>query len=196
MIRSVLISIVSCVCFSGQVWADSGFYLGAGLASDHVTACAKTSTSDCSSMYTAYSQEPANIRLLGGYAFGRHFAIEAGLSSFGTYDVQNSAGTAVGEAEASAISIAAKGTITFPKGWSIFGKAGLGSTRMRYSAKPGWALLIPAEQRSGGLLLGAGGQYDFSELMAVRLWTEAISFNDDAYSGVVGGTAIAAIFKF
>ena len=196
MNRSSSILALCFICFSALTWADSGFYLGAGIASGSMTACTKTSTSDCSNTYTAYSREAGNIRLLGGYAFGRHFAIEAGLSSLGTYNVRNSAGTVVGETKASAISIAAKGTITFPKGWSIFGKAGLGGTRMRYSAKPGWVLLMPAEQTSGGLLLGAGGQYDFSESMAVRLWTEAISFNDDAYSGAVGGTAIAAIFKF
>lgn len=196
MNRSSFVLALSFVCFSGLTWADSGFYLGAGIASGNMVTCTKTSTSNCSSTYSAYSREAGNIRLLGGYSFGRHFAIEAGLSSFGTYDVQNSAGTVVGEAKASAISIAAKGTITFPEGWSVFGKAGLGGTRMRYSSKPGWVLLMPAEQTSGGLLLGAGGQYDFSEFVAVRLWTEAISFHDDVNRGAVGGTAIAAIFKF
>lgn len=199
MNRSVLILIVFCVCFSGRAWADSGFYLGAGIASGHMTACIQSSSSNCSSnsTYTVYSHEAANIRLLGGYAFGRYFAIEAGQSSFGTYDVKNSAGTVGGEMEASAISIAAKGTITLPKGWSVFGKAGLGSTKMRYSAKnPSWLWLVPAEQTSRGLLLGAGGQYDFSEFMAVRLWTEEISFTYGRHSGTVGGTAIAAIFKF
>lgn len=127
MNRSNSILALSFICFSGLAWADSGFYLGAGIASGSMTACTKTSTSDCSSTYTAYSREAGNIRLLGGYAFGRHFAIEAGLSSLGTYNVRNSAGTVVGETKASAISIAAKGTITFPKGWSIFGQARLGT---------------------------------------------------------------------
>ena len=175
---------------------NSGFYLGAGLAYNQLTACVKTATSSCTNTFTSYSQEAANLRLLGGYAFGKHFAIETELSGLGTFDVQDSSGNIAGEAKATTISVAAKGTITFPRGWSIFGKVGLASTRMQYSAKPGWILLMSSDQTSGGLLLGAGGQYDFNDLIGIRLWTDGATYDDDGYTGAIGGTSVEAIFKF
>ena len=197
MNRLALILTVSVACFSGSVLADdSGFYLGAGLARDHLTACVKTTTSNCKDTFTSYSQQAANLRLLGGYAFGKHFAIEGELADLGTYEVQDGFGSIVGKAKVSSITIAAKGTITFPHGWSIFGKAGIASTRMQYSANPGWVLLMSADQSSGGLIIGAGGQYDFNESMAVRLWSDGATYDDSGYTGVVGGTTVAAIFKF
>jgi opacity protein-like surface antigen len=207
MNRLVLILAIFVTCFSESALADdvesaiaggSGFYLGAGLARDYLVACAKTTTSsNCNNnTFSSNSQQTANLRLLGGYALSKHFAIEGGLSSLGTFEVQDNFGAVVGDAKASSITLAAKGTITFPQGWSIFGELGLARTRMQYSAKACCVLLMPADQSSGGLFLGAGGQYDFSKAMAVRLWTDGQSYDDDGYSGVVGGTRLEAIFKF
>lgn len=188
--KKLVIAALFCFC-NAAVAAESGAYIGGGLSDDHMTACDKTAAT-CNT-FTYYSGP--NLRLLGGYAFGRHFAIEAGYSDFGSYSVQTSTGSVPGKVKISAVHVAAKGAITFGQGWSIFGIAGLSSAQMKYSANPGWVLVGSANQSSGGVILGLGGQYDFDNV-AIRLWTTGTTYSDSAYTGIVGGTTLAAIYKF
>lgn len=196
MKRSVSIAAVSLVCLSQSALADNaGVYFGAGLANGTLSACVKTSGS-CGNDFSETSQDGAHLRLIGGYDFNKYIGIEAGLSQLGSYKVKNSLGQTTGTVKASAVTLAAKGGYTFPHGWSVFGKLGLASVNTKYTADPGWLLIGNADQSSGGVVVGAGGQYNFNETAGLRLFTEIVTFSDDGYTGAIGGTTLMAVFKF
>jgi OmpA-OmpF porin, OOP family len=195
MKRSALIAVTALICISQSALAeDSGFYLGAGVASGKLSAC--DNTTDTCNNFTASSQDHTHLRLIGGYDFNKYIGIEAGVSGLGTYKVQNTTGTVVASVKSSAVTLAAKGGYVFPHGFSIFGKLGLASVKNQYTAEPGWTITGNADQRSTGLLMGLGGQYNFNNTVGLRLFTELIAYKDDGYTGAVGGTTLMAVVKF
>lgn len=184
---------MSLICLSQSALADgSGVYLGAGVANGRLTACNNTSCNH----FSANSQDSGHLRLVGGYDFNKYIGIEAGLSGLGTYKVQNTAGSTVGTVKASAATLAAKGSYPFPHGFSIFGKLGLASVRTEYTADPGLTFPMGTDQKSTGLVIAAGGQYNLNDAIGFRLFTEIVSYKDDGYTGAVGGTTLMAVFKF
>jgi hypothetical protein len=193
MIRPSLIAAISLICLSQSALADdAGIYLGAGFANGRLTACNNASCN----YYSANSRDNAHLRLVGGYDFNKYIGIEAGLSGLGTYRVQDTAGSTVGTVKASAVTLAAKGGYAFPHGFSIFGKLGLASVRTQYTADPGWILTMGADQKSTGVVVAAGGQYNLNDSVGFRLYTEIVTYKDDGYTGAVGGTTLMAVFKF
>jgi hypothetical protein len=194
MKRSVLIAVSLCLAQPAFAANDTGFYLGAGLASGTLSACTNT-TGSCNT-FTNHAEESGHLWLVGGYDFNRYVGIEAGLSGLGSYKVQDIAGATAGTVKASAITVAARGGYTFPHGFSIFGKLGLARVRTQYTADPGYTLNGDADQRSTGVVLGAGGQYNFNRAFGIRLYSEIVTFKDSGYTGAVGGTSLMAVFKF
>lgn len=193
MKRSVFIA-ACLICISQAAIADdSGFYVGGGFANGRLSACTNT-TSSCDT-FSRNSEDSGHLRLIGGYDFNKYVGIEAGLSGLGTYEVQNTSGFNVGKVKASAATLAAKGSYAFPHGFSIFGKLGLASVNTKYTADPG-PLTINKDQNSTGLVVGLGGQYNINEMVGFRLFTEIVTYKDDAYTGAVGGTTLMAVFKF
>ena len=194
MKRSVFIT-TCLICISQTAVADdSGFYVGGGFANGRLSACTNT-TSSCDT-FSRNSEDSGHLRLIGGYDFNKYFGIEAGLSGLGTYEVQNTSGFNVGKVKASAVTLAAKGGYVFPKGFSVFGKLGLASVNTKYTADPGWTLVGNGDQNSTGLVIALGGQYNINEMVGFRLFTEIVTYKDDAYTGAVGGTTLMAVFKF
>lgn len=180
--------------FAALATEGSGIYLGVGVANGSLSACAD-STGSCNT-FSVKSQDSSHPRLIGGYDFNKYIGIEAGLSGLGSYKVQNTTGSTVGTVKVSAVTLAAKGGYTFPHGFSVFGKLGLASVSTQYSADPGWVLNMSADQSSTGLVLGLGGQYNINEMIGFRLFTEIVSYSDEAYTGAIGGTTLMAVFKF
>lgn len=172
---------------------ESGAYFGAGFANGTLSACTN-STSSCDT-FSRNAEESGHLRLVGGYDFNKYFGIEAGISGLGSYKVQDTAGVNVGTVKASAVTLAAKGGYVFPKGFSIFGKLGLASVNTKYTADPG-PLAFNLDQKSAGLVMALGGQYNINETVGFRLFTEIVTFDDDGYTGAVGGTTLMAVFKF
>ena len=193
MKRSILIA-ACLICLSlPALAADSGFYLGAGFANGKLSACTN-STSSCDT-FSRNAEENGHLRLIGGYDFNKYFGVEAGLSGLGSYKVQDTAGINVGTVKASAVTLAAKGSYAFPKGFSVFGKLGLASVNTKYTVDPG-PLTINTNQNSTGLVLGLGGQYNIDETVGFRLFTEIVTYKDNGYTGAVAGTTLMAVFKF
>ncbi|MBI4809541.1 MAG: porin family protein [Nitrosomonadales bacterium] len=193
MKRSVLIATVSLLCIAQPALAgDTGIYLGIGGANGKMSSCVNTSCN----YYDTKSEDSGHLRLVGGYDFNKYIGVEAGLSGLGSYKTQNAAGTVVGTVKVSAFTLAAKGGYVFPHGFSVFAKLGLASVNSKYTADPGWTLVGSADQNSTGLVLGAGGQYNLNETVGFRLFTEIVSYKDDAYTSAVGGTTLMAVFKF
>lgn len=191
--KLTLAAILVCLSQAAQA-ADSGIYLGAGFASGRLSGCANV-TSTCNN-FAANSQDSGHLRLIGGYDFNKYIGIEAGLSQLGTYKVKNTALATVGTAKVSSFSLAAKGGYTFPHGFSIFGKLGVGSVTSKYTADAGMTIPGGSEQTSTGLLFGMGGQYNFTEMVGIRLLTEVIGYKDGAYTAAAGGTNLLLVVKF
>lgn len=194
MNRSKLFAVALLTCLSQTALAEgSGFYVGAGIADGSLTACSTTGT--CTN-FTASSQDKANLRVIGGYDFNKFIGIEAGISQLGTFKVKNNALTTVGSSKISAVTLAAKGGYKFQSGFSIFGKLGLANVSSQYSADPGWTFTGNSNQSATGLLMGLGGQYNFTDMIGLRLNIEFIGYSDSTYTGGVGGTNLLAVFKF
>jgi opacity protein-like surface antigen len=172
---------------------DSGFYLGLGVADGSLTACQVGGT--CNN-FTVSAKESVLGHVIAGYDFNRFIGVEGEYSDFGSYKVQNSVAQTVGTMKASSISLAARGGYKFSFGLSIFGKLGLASLDTQYSPDPGWTFVGDRKRKSTGLLMGVGVQYDFNDLLGIRLSTEFTGFDDGVYSGGVGGSSLMGILRF
>lgn len=193
MKRSVSIATVSLLCLALPAQAeDSGGYMGIGVANGKMSSCVNTACT----YYSDNSENGGHARLIGGYDFKKYIGVEAGLSGLGTYKIRDNTGVPAGTVKVSAVTLAAKGTYVFPHGFSVFGKLGLARVYSEYSADPGWTITGNANQKSTGVVIGAGGQYNINENVGFRLFTEIVSYKDDAYTSAVGGTTLMAVFKF
>jgi hypothetical protein len=183
------------VAFSSQAAhaEDSGGYLGVGLADGFLSACSNA-TGTCNH-FSGGSLEGLHARLIGGYDFNKFVGVEAGYADLGSYKVQTSALVTAGTVKASAFTLAAKGGYKFQSGFSVFGKLGLASVHTRYTADPGWILAMSPSQKSTGVIVGAAGQYDFTQTVGIRAGIDVITFNDVGYQGAFVATSVLAVFK-
>lgn len=187
-----------CLSLSSAALAaeNSGFYLGAGFASNDLTSsCPDGYFSSCPSPSSG-PKDDGHYRLVGGYDFDKHFGIEAGLSNLGTYRVRNSGGSAsIGEFKASAVTLALKGGNTFSNGFAIFGKLGLAQVRTQYSPLASWTLVGSTDQKSSGFVGGVYGQYNINEHVGFRLSMEVIKYTDEEFGNFIHGIGLMAVFK-
>jgi hypothetical protein len=192
-----LIAATFLLCLSQSAQAEnSGIYVGAGAASASISSgCANNTFSRCMNSSSDSKNKSAQLRLIGGYDFDKHFGIEAGWSELGTHRVQNFSGLNVGEFKASAVTLALKGGNTFSNGFSIFGKLGLASVQTKYTNVPSWKLVGSANQQSTGLVSGLIGQYNINDTVGFRVSMEMIEYTDAEFSGIATGVAMMAVFK-
>ncbi len=188
------------LCFSQIARAsDSRAYIGAGLATNSLTACTSTTptgnTSTCTD-HTSGSWNPVSPRFIAGYDLGKYVSLELGVSAFGNYRVRDAFGVDVGSVQSSSATLSVKGGYQFHTGWFAFGKLGIAYVVNRYTPGPGWAFKMNNTQETGGIVMGAGGGYQFSETVGLRVWKESVIFADATYVGTFDGLAVAAIFRF
>lgn len=177
---------------SAALAVDSGMYMGVGVASGSMTACV---VSNCNN-FDEKAQESGHGRVIVGYDFNRFIGAEFGFADYGSYKVKNSTMTTVGTVKINGVSLAARGGYKFGFGLSVFAKLGLASMNTKYTADPGWTMTGQTDRNSTGALFGVGVQYDFNDDFAVRMISEAASFDDGAYQGAVGGLNLIGILRF
>lgn len=97
--------------------ADRGFYLGAGFGKAELTL-------EDSNSFADFEGDDLGVRVLGGYRFFRHFAVEASYADYG--DAQDSIAGVDLTGSFSAFALSAVGLIPL-NSFDLFGKLGFGA---------------------------------------------------------------------
>lgn len=113
------------------------------------------------------------LKGFGGYAFGRHFAIEGTLIQTGSFTGRFAIGGSTVDASVSATSLggAAVGILPLGDAVALFGKAGIARTEAR-AAVAGSTTYIGAG--ATGAHIGAGATFAFTRRWALRVEWERL----------------------
>lgn len=166
--------------------SDIEGYLGVGGGTSMATFSSSTSSSGNSKAALAF-------RAIGGVAFNKHLAIEAEYVDLGAF---HDVSYALTDMKNTATSIALKGAITFPKGFSFYGKIGSASVSTNYTVRPGWTVSIPVTQTKKGTSFGWGGEWEYSTHGTLRVSFDNYEVGTQGITGRVGVFGVAAIGRF
>jgi OOP family OmpA-OmpF porin len=128
-------------------------------------------------------QNPAFIRIAGGYNFTPWLGVEAGYSVFGDSTAEYSNATT--KLQPSVIQIAAIGTYSFDR-FAVFGKLGMASISIKESGT-GAAAVLSGSSTTTNLMLGVGGQFNFNQHWGIRAQYE--DFGKAKYTPSISGVA-------
>ncbi len=173
---------------------EPGLYIAGGpSAVTETSSCAFASTS-CNMPATGPTRS-ATYRAIVGYNAERTFGIEAGVTSFGTFNVKNPSGAPVGSFRATATTLGFRAGRLRSQGFSGFGEFGLASVRTDYTPLPAWVLNGDRHQRSTGYYLGGGVQFDLNKTVAFRASANYVIFSDAEFQMVMPNISIMAVVK-
>ncbi len=158
---------------------DTNLYIGGHVGgATYRNACDGVST--CDDTDTAW-------KLVVGYQFHRHFAIEAGYGDFGKITGSDTIGAVAvsGDIKATAFEIVAVGLLPVTQELSLYGKIGAARTRLRGNVSasvPGFTFSQSATDHSTDLTFGLGAQYLFTRNIAARAeWQRYDSVGGDNF---------------
>lgn len=159
----VILGVASAAAFAGPALAqaqDTGFYAGVTIgqseAGDTCTGISGTGVS-CDDKDTAW-------RILGGYQFNRHFALEFGYTDLGEVSASGPGGSV--KIETTAFELVGVGSMPLMDKFSIYGKIGLYRAEAEASVNlPGFA---SEKEDNTDLTFGIGVRYDFTRNLGVR----------------------------
>lgn len=172
---SFVTALSACVllCASGGAMAAEqaarGFYAG-GLVG--VTAF------EDDGLFNGYKFDDSGVgyAVFGGYKFFRYLAVEARLSSLGSYSVDDPYTGQKDDFDASAISAHVVGIIPFGKsGWELFGQLGIGSVKFD-------ANCCDDDNQTVGSA-GIGVRFYPTPHLGISLQTDAFAYEEDSYYG-------------
>jgi len=128
-------------------------------------------------------ENPAFIRIAGGYNFTPWLGVEAGYSVFGDSKAEFSNATTT--LQTSVFQVAAVGTYSFNK-FAVFGKVGMASISVKESGT-GAAAVLSGSSTTTNLMLGVGGQFNFNQHWGIRAQYE--DFGKAKYTPSISGVA-------
>ena len=184
-----IVGLASAMAFTGPAFAqDSGFYAGLHIgqtsADDACTGISSPGVS-CDDKDTAW-------KILGGYQFNRHFAVELGYTDLGE---ASASGFGVNAAiEATAFEVVAVGILPIADKFSVYGKLGMYRGDTELTSNVG----VNESETNNDLTFGFGVRYDFTKNLGVRAeWQKY----QDVGGGEIGETdvdviSIGVIWKF
>jgi OOP family OmpA-OmpF porin len=155
-----VLALVSAATFAGPVAAqDMGFYAGLSLgqasASDACDDLSGIPGISCDDKDTAW-------KILAGYQFNRHLAVELGYTNLGEVSATDGIDTVT--VEATAIELVAVGMMPLANNFSIYGKIGMyrGDTEADVTGLPS------VSESNTDLTFGLGVRYDFTRNLSAR----------------------------
>lgn len=146
-----------------------GFYVG-GMAG--------VTNFDDDGLFNGYKFDDSGVgyAAFSGYKFFRYLAVEARLSSLGSYSVKDPYYGQNEKFDTSAISAHVVGIIPFGKsGWEMFGQLGIGSMKLD-------ANCCGDDNQTVGSA-GLGVRFYPNPHLGISLQTDAYAFEEDAYYG-------------
>ncbi|MBI3582300.1 MAG: outer membrane beta-barrel protein [Nitrospinae bacterium] len=129
------------------------------------------------------------VRIGGGYQVSQFFGVEAAYADNGRLNI--SSFSASGNAKITEVQASAMGTFPFGNGFAAILKGGV--TFWNKSSSGSFFTPPPPGESGAGLLLGVGGQYDFTEHIAARFMFEGRNVGE-FNSPITGGTVNLSTF--
>jgi len=138
---------------------DKGFYIGATVGQSKVK-------DFCSGIGVSCEDTDTALRILGGYQFNKHFALELGYSQLGEASI--SSGALFAKVEATAWELVAVGMLPVADRFSIYGKIGMYRADSDFSTN----IVVPGipqafSESNNDLTFGFGLQFDISRSFGV-----------------------------
>lgn len=174
--------------------SPDGWYLGLSIGSSNVG-----DTPDVVPLAGAPSgvlvsdQRDPGVKVLGGYRFGRHLALEGGYTWLGEFQFTNQTGAGALTADARVIGLFADVVGLMPLGWGFtaLGRVGIVGSEVRTlrtvtgGVAPAPGLGTTASADEANLKFGLGMQFDLSPRAAVRADWERFVGLGNAVTGEV-----------
>lgn len=136
---------------------------------------------------------PGSLHITGGYHFDMNLGVEGGLVSVGDSTVNSfSGGLSSSETlKTSVWYVAATGTFPISSQFDLFGKLGLARTKMDYTSSGNlFGTNVSTSGSKTNLMIGLGGQYNFSQNWGLRVQYENFGKTDLSFpAGWVAATA-------
>ena len=153
-----IFGLASAMAFTGPALAqDTGFYAGLHIGQTSVDdACTGIGGPGVSC-----DDKDSAWKILGGYQFNRHFAVELGYTDLGEVSASGPGGSA--SVESTAFEVVAVGIFPIADKFSIYGKLGMYRGETDASA-PG----VSESETNNDLTFGFGVRYDFTKNLGVR----------------------------
>lgn len=159
MKKTLAITTLSALIFSGAAFAeDGGFYGAADIGQSTLGNPPGMNTSTG----TAF-------RIGGGYKINENFAVEAGYTDFGSSDA-TLLGLSIAKITASGLGVAAVATLPLSEAFSLTGKVGVSSIKATATPSPLIAALggITSSQTNNNANFGVGAKFAVSPSIALR----------------------------
>jgi len=146
---------------TAQGMDDKGFYVGATIGQSKVK-------DFCSGFAVPCEDTDTALRILGGYQFNKHFALELGYSQLGEASINNGGGL-FAKVEATAWELVAVGMLPVADRFSIYGKIGMYRADSDFSTN----IVLPGlpqsfSESNNDLTFGFGLQFEISRNLALR----------------------------
>lgn len=143
------------------------------------------------------------FKLLGGYQFGRHFALEGGyfdLGEFGFTAQTEPPGTLSGQAKFKGVNLDAVGILPLSDRFSAFGRAGVHYTQTKTAFQGTGAALVsdPSRQQKGvNYKVGVGLEYALTQQLGLRAELERYRAKDAVgNTGDVDLASLGLVYRF
>ena len=156
------------ILIATPAWSqDAGFYLGASIGQSRAKDfCDDSGGFSCDDKDTAW-------KLLGGYQFNRHLAVEAGYTDLGEVGVSGVlSGVSVrGTVEVTAFELMGVGSIPLMDRFSLYGKLGLyhAETKQNVTGSLGTVTVTDNEkEKNTDLTFAFGARFDITRNLGVR----------------------------
>jgi OOP family OmpA-OmpF porin len=175
------LGLASAMAFTGPALAqDTGFYAGLHIGQSKAKDACEDLTS-CDDKDTAW-------KILGGYQFNRHLAVEIGYTDLGEVSATDLGATV--SIESTAFEVVAVGIFPVANQFSVYGKLGMyrGDTDTSVSDPGGSA---SGSESNTDLTFGIGVRYDFTRNLGVR--AEWQKYSDVSANDLDGGTVEADV---
>lgn len=179
---------------------DSGWYVGGNLGLSKADIDKERITralADGGLATTSFDEDGTTIgfKVLGGYQFSRHFALEGGyfnLGEFGFVASTSPPGTLSGDTTVHGLNLDPVGIWPLTDKLSAFGRIGLSyvETESRYQGSGAVTPPPDGDNRAANYKVGAGLQYDFARAWGARAEVERYRIED-----AVGNDGDADLFS-
>ena len=170
--------------FTGPVLAqDTGFYIGGALGQAEQKGA-------CDGLPAGFScdEKDSAWKILGGYQFNRHLAVELGYANLG--EASASGGGLSASVEVTAWDVVAVGSLPIMDKFSTYGKLGMCRAESEGTSNVG----VSADDSETGFTFGIGLRYDFTRNLGVRAeWQRYSEVGDDTDADLL---SIGVIWRF
>ena len=147
--------------------ADPKWYVGGSLGQSEANGSCPAGFS-CDFKDTAF-------KIFGGYRINRNFAAEAFWGEWGKISI--STGGVSATAKSRTLGVAGLGILPLGNQFEVFGKLGIGSTKVDATGTAG-GLSASASDSGSDVLYGVGAGYNFSRNLGVRAEWERLNDSD------------------